>query len=290
MKKIIFLFVLLVACSSPVQDGQEDADSLKVSASFYPLAYFTQALVGEGVTVNTVVPVGVEPHDYEPTPQTLRILYDADLLVYQGSGFEPWMEGLESDLNENGVVLFSATAGIADANLDPHTWLDPILMSAMVSNLAMQLVEVSPEHEEQILSNATILETKLLALHDAFTSGLSSCKKNTILVSHNAFARLGERYHFIVESISGLSPHDEPSLNEMAALRDLILEKDLGFVFLETLASPETAEALAEEAGVATLVLNPLEGLTSEEVAQGEDYFSVMEQNLQNLRLALECD
>ena len=90
-------------------------------------------------------------------------------------------------------------------------------------------------------------------------------------------------------SISGLSPDEEPSPQQLAAIADFAKENNVEYIFFESLVSPKLAETIASEIGAETLVLNPLEGLSDEEINSGKNYFTEMQNNLANLKIALEC-
>ncbi|MHB1118267.1 MAG: metal ABC transporter solute-binding protein, Zn/Mn family, partial [Minisyncoccota bacterium] len=126
-------------------------------------------------------------------------------------------------------------------------------------------------------------------LDQRFYEGLQGCEKHDIIVSHEAFGYLARRYGFNTISIAGISPDEEPSPRSLAELVNTARAKGVPYVFFETTASPRLSETIAREIGVQTLVLNPLESLTVSEIQSGEDYHSVMEKNLTNLRKALIC-
>jgi zinc transport system substrate-binding protein len=110
-----------------------------------------------------------------------------------------------------------------------------------------------------------------------------------MVTSHAAFGYLAARYGLIQQPIAGISPEAEPDPRRLAELADLVRREGVTTVFTETLVSPRVANTLAREAGVHTAVLNPVEGLSPEEVGRGENYVSVMDANLRTLRQALEC-
>ena len=91
------------------------------------------------------------------------------------------------------------------------------------------------------------------------------------------------------DAITGLSPDSEPSLQQLTQLADFARQQQIKYIFFEQLVSPKLAQTLAQEVGAQTLVLNPLESLTPSELQSGQDYFSIMQQNLRNLQLALQC-
>jgi zinc transport system substrate-binding protein len=179
--------------------------------------------------------------------------------------------------------------GHGEGALDPHVWLDPTLMAEIVDEVAHHLAEVDPDGAEEFERNAEAFRAELLDLDERFEETLSDCRHDLIVVQHEAFGWMTERYGLRQEGIAGLSPEQEPDPRRMAELVGLVEDEGINTVFTETLVSPRIAETLAREAGVETSTLNPIEGLTDAQKADGEDYVSIMESNLENLEAALEC-
>jgi zinc transport system substrate-binding protein len=283
-----------------------------VVASFYPLYEFARQVAGDRAEVVSLVPAGVEPHDWEPTPQDVARARQASLFVYNGADLEPWAATLVKNVGGAGLVVVNATAGLAllpaegpgheddhgkgeeepaesaEAQ-DPHVWLDPVLAQAQVEAIRAGLVKADPNYAEQYAGNARAYQERLAALHAAFEAGLRRCARREIVVSHAAFAYLAKRYRLTMVPVAGLAPEAEPSPAHLASLVRFARRHKVEYIFFETLVSPKLAETLAREVGARTLVLNPIEGLTPEEAAAGKDYVALMEQNLQNLRTALAC-
>ena len=163
---------------------------------------------------------------------------------------------------------------------DPHVWLDPVRYAAMTRAIGAELGATE---------SAERLARKLELLDAEFRRGLAHCPRREIVTSHAAFGYLAARYGLEQVPLEGLSPEAEPSARGIADLVDLVRTSGVTTVFFETLVSPRLAQTVAREAGVETAVLNPLEGLTDDEAAAGEDYFSVMRANLAALRKALGC-
>jgi zinc transport system substrate-binding protein len=172
---------------------------------------------------------------------------------------------------------------------DPHIWLDPVLVKGIVEAIRDAYVQVDPANRASYEANAAAFVTELEALDQKYQATLSQYDKRTIVVSHNAFGYLARRYGLDVVFIAGLSPEAEPSPQELAAISRLARERGVKYIFFETLVSPRLAQTVATEVGAQTLVFDPLEGLTDEDIASGESYISVMEQNLDNLKIALEA-
>ncbi|GAB6929841.1 metal ABC transporter substrate-binding protein [Paenibacillus sp. JCM 10914] len=171
---------------------------------------------------------------------------------------------------------------------DPHTWVSPKSALIMAENIKKSFVEVDPEHKELYEQRFEGLKEKLVALDHNFTTELSKLPNHDIVVSHQAFGYLCRDYGLTQHSIMGLSPDAEPRAQDIVNLTKTVKEKNVRYIFFEELVSDKLARTLANEAGVETLVLNPVEGLTKEQVDAGENYFTLMEKNLQNLKKALQ--
>jgi len=261
--------------------------AIKVYTSFYPLYDFTKKIAGDKAEVINLQPVGVEPHDFEPSPQQVANLYTGRVFIFLGGMMDPWAGKIQDQLQKDGVITLEAGQGLM-VNNDPHIWLDPVLAKEIARRICNTLVAVDGSHKEYYEQNLHALEQKLDTLDRQYRQTLTGLPRKEIITSHAAFAYLAKRYGLEQLAISGLSPQEEPSPQEMARLVTLCRSKDVKYIFFETLASPKLAETLARETGAGTLVLNPVGGLTPEEVKAGEDYFTIMAKNLASLKKALE--
>ncbi len=298
---ILFIWIFLSYSSGHPQGLSTQTNSkLHVVASFYPVAEFARAVGGNLVDVNTVTPAGVEPHDYEPTPQQIAAVYQSNVFLYNGGGVDAWAERIAKDVADHGVSVVemgksipvvSPAQGSEDPNVafDPHFWLDPVLAKKEVSTIEQTFVQKDPAHAEVYQKNAADYITKLSALDRAYQTGLASCKIKTIVTSHAAFAYLGAEYHFQVIPIAGLSPDEEPSAGRLAEISKLAKANDIHFIYFETLVSPKLADTIANEIGAKTLVFNPLEGVTAEDQAAGKNYLTIQTDNLKNLKIGMVC-
>jgi len=276
--------------------------ALTVVASVYPLYELARHVAGPDANVVSLVPPGVEPHDWEPSPQDLARIRDARIFVYNGAGLEPWVAKLGDGASAAGTPMVRATEGLpllpaepeetaahGEAALDPHVWLDPVLAQAMVETIRAALARVDPAHAPAYAANARAFTTELAALDRAFVAGLLDCARREIVTSHAAWAYLARRYRLAVVSVMGLAPESEPTPARLASIVRFARARKVKYIFFETLVSPRLADTLAREIGARTLVFNPIEGLTPQEAAAGKGYVALMEENLKNLRLALDC-
>lgn len=300
MKKLfstLLLSSLLFGCTSGMNT---DSERLQVAATIYPLVFFAEQIGGDLVEVTALVPQGLEPHDYEPSPNDLKALYDADLVIYNGAALEPWMEDLGSELTEDDVELFEAASHVdlialsdeENGEWDPHVWLDPIRAKTIVNSLASTMAGLDSENAETYQNNAKVIMAELDKLSEDFTMELAlmSCSAREFVTAHEAFAYLADRYGFTMISISGINPQDEPSIKELEEISKVVEEHGLTTIYTETLVSSAYAETISEETGATLMVLNPLEGLTAEDVAAGENYFSIMKRNFGNLKAGFVCN
>lgn len=171
--------------------------------------------------------------------------------------------------------------------IDPHVWLAPSLAVKEVRNIEAALSAVSPENAAAFKANADAYAAKLEQLDQDYKTGLQNVKRKDFITQHAAFGYLAREYGLTQVPIAGLSPEQEPAAAQMAEIVDFAKEHQVKTIFFETLASSSVAETIAREIGAKTAVLNPIEGLTEEELSSKLDYIGVMRQNLEALQAAL---
>jgi zinc transport system substrate-binding protein len=268
----------------------------RVVTSFYPLQYVAERVAGEHAQVSNLTTPGAEPHDLELTVRQTASIADADLLVVH-SGFQP---AVDEAIEQSGPDAVVDTAEVIEPVVhededdpdheheggDPHFWLDPTQLALAAGAVADRLAEVDPDHAADFRANLDELVTDLERLDGDYRAGLEGCDTTDVVVSHDAFGYL-ETYGLHFESIAGLSPDQEPSPARLGELADLIEGSSITTVFTETLASPALSETLADDLGLETAVLDPIEGLSDS--TADEDYLSLMRENLAALRTANGC-
>ncbi|MDA1359311.1 zinc ABC transporter substrate-binding protein [Glycomyces luteolus] len=175
----------------------------------------------------------------------------------------------------------------APEGTDPHVWLDPTRYGQIGTAIAEGLAGLDDANQADYTANAEAFNTELTELDAEFTDALATRTGNAIVTSHSAFGYLTDRYGLTQIAISGLSPDQEPDSQHMAEVAEYVEANGITTIFFETLVSPEIADTLAAETGAQTAVLNPLEGLTQEQIDADADYFTVMRENLAALQTAL---
>ncbi len=242
-----------------------DTAGTQVVAAFYPLQFVAERVAGPDASVSHLTTPGQEPHDLELSVAGNAEVAEADLVVYEGglqaavdAAVEQNATGTTLDVADvvELVPLAEEHAGDAGADhdraapghddaLDPHFWLDPLLLADVGDAVADGLAQVDPPHADDYARRAAVLRSDLESLDEAFTSGLRTCDRSTVVVSHDAFGYL-DRYGLTFEAVAGLSPEAEPTPADLARLQALIEDEGLTTVFSEALASPRLTAALAE--------------------------------------------
>ncbi len=246
-------------------------------AAFYPIAFAAEQIAGDQAEVSNLTPPGSEPHDVELSVRAVERIRSADYVFYLGGGFQPAVEEAAAGADGRAVDLLPRSDA---ARGDPHVWLDPVRFASMVERIGDELGRRRA---------ARRLAGQLRALDRVLAAGLSSCRRREIVTSHAAFGYLTERYDLEQIAISGLSPEGEPSPRELERAIANVERSGATTVFFEPLVSPRVARTVARETDARAAVLNPIEGLTEDELEAGETYFTVMRENLATLRRALAC-
>jgi zinc transport system substrate-binding protein len=289
------LFAAGCGASSSAADRADGR--LAVVAAFYPLQFVAEQVGGDRVAVLTLVPPGAEPHDLELSPREVAGVIDADVVVFL-RGFQPAVDDAVAERGDRPRLdaasvqpLRAGYTPIEDGELhddergnDPHVWLAPTRLAAVADATARTFGALDNANAAAYTARARALRTRLEALDGALRTGLASCAQTSIVVSHNAFGYLADRYGLTQVPITGLTPEDEPSGARLAEVARFVRRKGVRVIFFETLVSPKVARTLAAETGARAEVLDPIEGVTGD-----DDYFSVMRRNLATLRGALGC-
>lgn len=297
----------LTACGSG-ENAQPGNEGPTVIAAFYPLAWAAEQVLGEGGTVTTLTAPGAEAHDLELTPQQIASLPDADLIVYL-KGFQPAVDKAIEQSGATNVVEVSSVVDLlpfeedghshddhVDGHTDegeesgghdghdhgaedPHFWQDPTRMVTLIEALADKL----PADDAAVEA----AKKTLTGLDEDYSAKLANCVRREFITTHAAFNYLADRYDLTEIGISGVNPDAEPSPARIAAVHEEAKAHGVTTIFFETLTSDAVAKSIAGDLGLATAVLDPLEGVT--EKSPGTDYPSIMTANLESLVTANDC-
>ncbi len=305
-------------------DSSSKDGKLTVMASFYPLQYLAEKIGGEHVSVTSLTPDGAEPHDLELSPKMVDSLSSADAVVYL-AGFQSAVdEAIEQQAPKTVIDVSSAADLIAagtdanhpsedeeeatdeaqsgeteahehdhegadhadhDMSADPHFWLDPTRMAQAATLVGDKLAEADSAHADTYKANAKALAEELNTLSDTLVAKTSNCKVRTFVTAHTAFGYLADRTGLTQVGISGLDPESSPSPARLAEIAQIAKEQGVTTIFTEALIDPKVAQTLADDLGITTAVLDPIESQTD----ASKDYTATMNSNIDALTKALDC-
>lgn len=284
MKRLAFALLVLPILGLPACGSSNHAD---VVVSAYPVERLVAAVAGDTLTVRNVTPPGVEPHDFELTSNDLDAMASAKAVFYIGNGFAPAVEKAAKQQNDSAVDVLADLDSLLTG--DPHFWQDPTLYKQALNSVQTTLGAKYPEHADVFKTNAEAFAKQLDDLDLYAKNKLKTCERRSFVTAHEAFAYLARRYDLEQIAITGISPEAEPDAKRLAELKTEVKNSGATVIFTEELVSPEVAKTLAREVGVRTEVLNPIEGLTKQQIADSVTYESLFKENIDKLANALEC-
>lgn len=305
---LVPLLVLLAAACASDDAGDGDGASLSVAAAFYPLEEAARGVGGDLVVVNGITPPGQGPHDLQLEPKKVEDITAADVVFLLGRGFQPQVEAAAADAGDDTTVVdlldsvellpvdpqLEGTQGevdgeVLDGDVDPHVWLDPARMITIVDAMVATLSELDPDHSGDYRANADAYLEDLTGLDAEYRASLADCESRVIVTSHRAFGYLADQYGLRQIPIAGVSPEAEPDPRTLEAIAEEAAAEGVTTIYLEELAPPDLAETVANEIGAELSLLDPIEGLTGEQIEDGTSYAAIMRENLERLVDGLGC-
>ena len=283
---VILLTGILAACS-----GTAAPDVLTTSTI---LADITKNVAGDRLTVGSLVPIGVDPHSYQPTPQDTAKVSKSKVLVVNGAEYELFLEPLLASADGEGTLIEAATSlnlrSDAEHGTDPHLWLDPNNVIVYVENIRDGLIQFDPEGAEVYQANASAYITQLEEL-DAWINGQIAeipPPRRLLVTNHEAFGYFAERYGFTLVGtvIESFSSDASPSAQQMAALVDQINLYEAPAIFLDAADNPSLAQQIAAETNVKVVTDLHLESLT--DGAPAGTYIEMMKYNVTKIVEAIQ--
>ena len=285
--------LLLTSCGS----GQKSKDNtLRVLASTSVLADITQIIAGDRAQVESLLPIGADPHSYQAAPADVAKISESDLLVLNGLEYEQFIETLLQNARGEKMIL-EATAGLSprkdagnEHGVDPHMWLDPNLVITYVENIRDGLIQIDPDGAEIYKANADTYIAQLKDLDGWIVEQVNTIpsERRLLVTNHEAVGYFAERYGFEVAGsvIPSFSSNAAPSAQEMASLIDEIKKLNAPAIFLDTADNNTLAEQIADETGVIIVEDLHLESLT--EGAPAATYIDMMKYNVSRIVEALK--
>ncbi|MDU1051846.1 MAG: zinc ABC transporter substrate-binding protein [Varibaculum cambriense] len=292
------IFLLPVAgCATNSQSANvgsnSEAKKPLLYATFFPVADLSRQIVGDKMEVKSVISGSQEPHDFELQTAQRAELSKADLIVYNGAGMEGFIDDLREslekdekflDLSQGLTLLKNKDAARTDNTaINPHTWLSVKNAQIELQTICEKVSALDPDNASYYRDNLKKAQEKFQALDKKFQQETAKipAEKRYFVASHAAFNYLADDYGLKQVAVTGISPEDEPSANQLATIAEFVKKHQISTIFFEGKATPKVAETLARTTGAKTGTLYTMEHLTKEEENLG--YLGLMQKNLTNL-------
>ena len=289
------LALLLTACAgNPASDSGTTAPVVLASTTF--LADITRHVAGDRVKVESLLPIGTDPHSYQPTPQDVTKIAESKLLIINGADYEHFLEPLlenaggEREVIETSAGLHPREDADTEHGVDPHLWLDPNNVITYVETIREALTHFDPEGTAEYQVNAETYTAELKALDAWILEQVNQipAERRLLVTNHEAFGYFAERYGFTVVGtvIESFSSDASPSAQQLAALIDQVKSSGAPAIFLDKVENPALAQQIADEAGVSVVTDLHLESLT--DGAPSATYMDMMKHNVTQIVNALK--
>lgn len=301
----ILTLMMLVACGGEEATGSSESTNGKIQVvTTYSIVYdIVKNVGGDLVEIHSLAPVGSNPHEYDPLPEDVKKTTDADAVFYNGLNLEAgnsWFDNLMETTGKNGenAPVFLMSKGVDPMYLtskgnqgeeDPHAWLDIRNGIKYAENARDGLIKVDPENEEVYKENAEQYITKLKELHDSAVKEFNQIpeEERVLVTSEGAFKYFSDAYGFQAEYIWEINQENQGTPDQITRIVDIINDKEITGLFLETSIDPRSMEAVAAETNV------PIRGTVfTDSLAKpgenGDTYISMMESNIKTIKEGLE--
>ena len=309
-RNVIFILVIVALMVQVYVINKDDDKTMTstqpiVAVSSFSIYDITNHIAQESVKIVNILPLGVDPHSFEPTPKLMAEIEKSDLVFYSGAGLEPWTHGFgfknrAIDISQH-VVLRELDADehehhqhhdeqCAHNTIDPHYWLDFANMQRATVLIRDELIKLQPKYKTLYEKNAAEYLHMLEKLDKNYKKYLSSCRSNTVIVNHNAIGYMAHNYGFHVESLSGLSPEAQPSAKDLTRIFKEIKREGVSTIFFENFVSDKAIRTVANDAKVELEVFQALGNITADEAKRQLTYEEIMYENLNKLSKALMCN
>jgi len=298
--------IFLCGCSAynPPQKG----DRLSIVCSIFAPYDFARQIAGDRAEIKMLLPTGVESHSYEPTPRDIIELQNADVFFYVSEHTEAWVTQIIESVSDSEVKITELAEELGleinghehehhhdeheeheEGETDEHIWTNLETATDMIGCMAEKMGELDPENADYYKENASAYSEKILALRDDIQELVNTSKRREI-VSGSRFAMKNFTHEFGIEFTAAFDScvdNTEPSASVMAEIIDKIQTDNIPVIFYEELTEPKIARAVSAETGAEMLLLHSCHNISSDELKRGETYLSLMRQNYNNLKEAL---
>jgi len=273
---------MFFGCEKKVESNKQ-----VVVVDLYPIEFLAKKIAGDKIEIFNVVGYGVEPHDFELSMNSRKIIESSRGFIKIGGGIDSWSDKIE----HKNVLDLSKSVNLIKIKdrIDPHYWSDFENLQKMSGEIANFLSKQDPSNREFYMKNSEILKIELSKIDNEYKNSLKDCKHNKLVVTHEAYNYLTKRYSIDTVSILGIEPDEEPSLMKLKEIKTVMSKDNLNVIFLEKIVSSKIPSVIAKETGAKVKPLYSLENLDNDDIKNGKDLLSMSRENLFNIKEALEC-
>ncbi|MCL5019993.1 MAG: zinc ABC transporter substrate-binding protein, partial [Patescibacteria group bacterium] len=241
---IIYVFgVIYLKKTTPLVSPTK---KLQVVTTLFPLYDFARVIGKDKIEVSLLLPPGIEAHSFEPKPNDVIRINQADIFIYTGKFMEVWVDNVLKGVTNKNLLVVNASTGIKLISTDPHIWLDFDNAKTIVNSIAAVFAAKDPTNKAFYEKNAFDYDQNLNNLDQKYQSSLKDCQTREIIYGgHYAFGYLVNRYDLKYVAAQGISPDAEPTASDLVTLVNQIKKNNIKYVFYEELTSPKVAETLA---------------------------------------------
>lgn len=280
VKKLIAAALAITLIMPLVSCDTVKSDKMQVYASFYVIYDFATRIAGEYADVYCVTPIDAESHDWEPTPNDMARIENADIFFYSSPDMESWVKKIGASVEGTPIVMLSD--GLLDKNLDPHVWLNPTSALEQMKRITEAMSKADPTNEASYKKNYNTAEAKIIELDSSFKT--ANLDGKTIITDHAAYSHLCGAYGMTQISLDSINSGSDVSASKIAEIINYIKENEFRYIFCEEYSNQDIVDIIANESGAEKLYLNPCEWISGEQLKNNEDYFSIMYKNLESLK------
>ena len=312
-RKWIIPFLLLLiftsACSKSKEpiNVSEDKSKAQIVTSIFPVYEIVREIAGDQAAVHLMVGSGEDAHHYEPSAKAISLVNESQAFIYSSDEMEYWAADMLNVVENDELSVFQLGKGLEleiatleeehgeeenhgghddhdHGNIDPHYWLNPLVVREQVPKLVDLLAEIDPEGKEIYENNGAELIGELEKLDAEFESSFAGAENRTFIVQHKAFGHLANRYELEQLSVGGLSTEVEPNPKDLIKVIEFVNDHETEVIFYQSGNTSAVAETIARETGAEISILYDLEN-RPEGIENAENYYiEAMYHNLNELK------
>ncbi|MEA5018030.1 MAG: zinc ABC transporter substrate-binding protein [Erysipelotrichaceae bacterium] len=306
IKKAIVTFItilmLLITTSCTSKPTVVNDDKIIVVVTFDAMYELTKAIAQDKVTITTMIPTGIEPHDFEPKAKDMAILNTANLFVYNGVEMESWVDKTLAALNNDELVVVEASLNVVliplgedhhndhddeddeddhhHGEYDPHVWLSLPAVKVQAYNIKEALIMIDQDNASFYQENYDQFILDVDALYQEYLDKFSQVSDRHFVTSHAAFSYLAADFDLIQNSVTNVYAEGEPTAKQLAELVEYCREHNVKTIFTEKMGNTAISETLANEVGATVVKIYTIE--------TAEDNMSYLERMSHNLNVLYE--